>query len=136
MKPTYAPEYDNINWGGGYSLTPNPDMLPFHTHITRPTRTEKMYSEIKSACLRRAEISSKRLVFDIKKDRNGNDGVLSFEEAIDFCAEMLCQLKFDDRNHMFQESLKIKLAEVMKDVLLGDNCVPSGKVIKDYTERW
>jgi hypothetical protein len=135
MKPTYAPEYDNVNWGGGYSLPLNLDMLPSHTHITRPTRTEKMYSEIKSACLRRAEISSKRLVFDVEKNRNGNNGVLSFEEAIDFCAEMLCQLKFDDGNHMFQESLRIKLAEAMKDVLLGDDCVPSEQAIKDYIER-
>ena len=133
MKPHPGPEYDvDVNWGGG-GIGPN------HTHsigynITRPTRTEKLYAAIKAIYLMR-ERATNELVFEVIKDRGGNDGIKTFEEAIDFCAELLCEIKFDDGNHMFQESLKLKLQEVMKDVLLGDDCVPSAKAIKDYIER-
>ena len=101
--------------------------------ISRPTKTEKLYNSIKALYLRR-EQGSKELVFDVIKDRLGNHGLKSLPEAIDFCAEMLCQFKFDDVNNMFQESLKLRLVEVMKKVLLGDDCIPTSEAVKKYIE--
>lgn len=102
--------------------------------IKRPTLTEKLYLSEKVVYLRRNMYDKSSLVFDIAKNRSGPFGKVNLPEAIKFCAEMLCQFKFDNSNNMFQESLKLRLCEVMKKVLMEDDQIPSSKAIKDYIE--
>lgn len=106
--------------------------------ITRPTRTEKLYASEMVIYLRRhASINSvkpRELIIEVGKDINGDNGVKELPEAIDAIAGLLCRYKFQDGNHMFQNSLKIRLAEVMKEVLMGDDVIPTEQAIKEYIE--
>jgi len=101
--------------------------------ITRPTRREKMFQALKVIYLR-INLKNHELILDIGKDRNGNHGVKELPEAIDSIAELLSQYKFQGSNEMFQTSLSLRLSEVMKDVLIGDDYIPTAKAIKEYME--
>jgi len=107
--------------GGGYN-------------ITRPTRKEKMYMSDLVIYLRRTRQKPNDLILEVGKDRNGNHGVKELPEAIDAIASMLCRYKFQDGNHMFQTSLQLRLIEAMRNVLLGDDVIPTEKTIKEYVE--
>ena len=107
--------------GGGYN-------------ITRPTRKEKMYMSDLVIYLRRTRQKPNDLILEVGKDRNGNHGVKELPEAIDAIASMLCRYKFQDGNHMFQTSLQLRLIEAMRNVLLGDDVIPTEKAIKEYVE--
>lgn len=105
-------------------------------NITRPTRIEKMHAADLVIYLRRkipCRVND-NLILEVGKDRNGNHGVKTLPEAIEAIAGMLCRYKFQDENHMFQTSLRIRLEEAMKEVLIGDDVVPTSKAIKEYAE--
>lgn len=102
--------------------------------ITRPTKREKMYMAHKVVYLRRSNLSKTDLILDVGKDRNGDTGIKELPEAIDVIAELLCEYKFQGSNQMFQTTEKLRLAEVMKNVLLGDDYIPSEKAVKEYVE--
>jgi len=101
---------------------------------SRPSRTEKLYQSIKAVYLRRQGRKDGTLVFDVIKDRCGEHGEKDMKEAIKYVAEMLTIFKFQGSNEMFQTSETLRLEEVMKNVLLGDDYVPSSKSIKKYVE--
>jgi len=103
-------------------------------HITRPTTREKMYMSDLVIYLRRTQQKPNDLILEVGKDRNGNHGVKELPEAIDAIASMLCRYKFQDGNHMFQTSLTLRLAEAMKQVLIGDDVIPTEKAIREYVE--
>lgn len=133
MKP--ITDDHEVNWGGGKIFAKaSGDCGGGGYNISRPTKTEKLYRALKAVYLTR-DFKNKELIFDVIKDRGGNHGTKNLSEAIEYCAEMLCQFKFDDVNNMFQESLKLRLIEVMKEVLLNDDCIPSSRTIKEYIER-
>ena len=103
-------------------------------NITRPTRREKTYMSDLIIYLRRDRQKPNELILEVGKDRNGNHGVKELPEAIDAIASMLCRYKFQDGNHMFQTSLTLRLAEAMKQVLIGDDVIPTEKAIREYVE--
>ena len=102
--------------------------------IKRPTNTEKLFNAIKAVYLRRQGRKDGELVFDVIKDRGGEHGEKNMEEAIKCVAQMLTMFKFQGSNEMFQTTETLRLEEVMKNVLLGDDYVPSSKAIKEYVE--
>ena len=105
-------------------------------NITRPTRKEKQHAAEMVIYLRHKIPcrTSDHMILEVGKDRNGNSGVKEFPEAIEAVADLLTRYKFQGGNKMFQETLKLRLSEAMKDILLGDNVIPSGKAIKEYIE--
>lgn len=69
--------------------------------------------------------------FEILKDRGeGNKGKIPLDEAINHIADMLAKVKFGNSMDMFQEGTKIKLIEVINEVLSGKNIIPKGAI--DY----
>ena len=155
MKPI-TDDHD-VNWGGGRIFAKaSGDFVGgggvgSHTHsamggmastggytVTRPTNTEKLYNAIKAVYLRRQtkfdNETQSEIVFDVIKDRHGKHGLKDLEEAIEVCAEMLSMFKFQDGNYMFHETLTMRLKEVMKEVLLGDDVIPTQKAIQEYIE--
>ena len=125
--------------GGGIVSASN---IGSHTHsasykITRPTRREKLHAADMVIYLRHTipTNESEKLILEVGKDRNGTAGVKELPEAIDAIADLLSRYKFQDGNKMFQTSLKLRLAEAMKNVLIGDDCIPTEQAIKEYFER-
>lgn len=102
--------------------------------IKRPTQTERLYQSRLSVYLRHERNRNNELVFDVVKDRYREPGIKNLPQAIIVCADMLLDLKFQDSNKMFKEVLKAKLIEVMSNVLLGDDVIPTEKAIKEYVE--
>ena len=100
--------------------------------IDHPTKREKLYMSHKVIYLRRESRSSTDFILEVGKDRNGNHGVKELPEAIESIAELLCEYKFQGSNMMFQTTEKMRLVEVMKNVLLEDDIIPSQKAIKEY----
>jgi hypothetical protein len=129
----YSKASGDVTMGGGG--------MGSHTHsaaynITRPTRREKKYASDMAIYLRHKIpcTPNDNLILDVGKDRNGNAGVKELPEAIDAIADLLSRYKFQDGNQMFQTSLKLRLSEVMKDVLLGDDVIPTQNAITEYVE--
>ena len=103
-------------------------------NITKPTNIEKLYQSSIVIYLRHNQEKPHNLIFDLAKDRYGSYGIKELPEAIDSVSRLLSQYKFQGSNVMFQETLSLKLSEVMKDVLINDDCIPSSKTIKEYIE--
>ena len=110
--------------GGGYK-------------ITRPTRREKDYASDMIVRLRHKIpcTPNDNLVMEVGKDRNGNAGIKELPEAIEAIADLLTRYKFQDGNKLFQESLRLRLSEVMKEVLLRDDVIPTEATIEEYERR-
>jgi len=65
---------------------------------------------------------------EVLKDRYGhNKGVQTLEESIDLFINILVLLKFNESNKLFQETVRSKLEETMKKILI-DNDIPEDKV--------
>ena len=75
------------------------------------------------------------LMFNVLKDRYGGEiGQLSMKEAITLISKILAEMKFGS-NHMFQESLSLKIEETLNEILMtNNNCIPSSEAIKKYLE--
>jgi len=91
--------------------------------INRPTITEKLYYSVKAIFLKRSVERKEHFVFEVIKDTNGEAGEKTLSEAIDICAEMLTDFKFQGSNQLFQHTLSMRLSEVMKNVLLKNEDV-------------
>ena len=102
--------------------------------IKRPTQTEKPYAATKAIYLRRHP-DTHDLVFDVVKDRHASYGEKTLSGAIEFVAKMIIEYKFNGSNEMFQESEALRLIEVMNEVLMGDDCIPSEEAIKEYGRK-
>jgi len=64
---------------------------------------------------------------EVLKDRYGhNKGVQTLEESIDLFINILVLLKFNESNKLFQETVRSKLEETMKKILI-DNDLPEDK---------
>ena len=72
--------------------------------------------------------------FKILKDRYGNKGEISLDEALDKMADMITKVVFDGSMDMFQETMKMKLVECMKDVISG-NIIPKGEIYANPVQR-
>jgi hypothetical protein len=105
--------------------------------ITRPTRRQKDHASDMIIRLRRKIPCTPNddLVMEVGKDRNGNYGVKELPEAIDAIADLLTRYKFQEGNKMFQENLRLRLSEVMREVLLGDDVIPTEATIEEYERR-
>ena len=67
--------------------------------------------------------------FHIMKDRNrGVTGEISTDIAIDKMADMLTRAVFDGSMEMFQETMKMKIVESIRDVIFGNNIIPKGDI--------
>jgi hypothetical protein len=91
--------------------------------IKLPTITEKLYYSVKAIFLKRSIERKEHFVFEVLKDTNGEAGEKTLSEAIDICAEMLTDFKFQGSNQLFQHTLSMRLSEVMKNVLLKNEDV-------------
>jgi len=75
-----------------------------------------------------------KLKFNILKDRYKEKGEISLDEAIDRMADMITKVVFDGSMDMFQETMKMKLVECIKQVLSGD-IVPEGEIYANSIQR-
>jgi hypothetical protein len=98
-------------------------MKQFSYKITKPTNTMKLYNSVKAVYLQ-YDRSDKNLYFEVVKDREGQHGEKTLDEAIKFCAGMLTMYKFNGNNNLFQSNVKEKLIEVMNKVLIDGDIIP------------
>lgn len=115
----------------------NIDRHNSHFKISRPTISERQYFADTVIFLRYTPYNlSNELIFDLIKDRDGGlTGPLDLETAIKVCASMLSKFKFQGSNKLFQTNVTLTLEEVMKNVLLGNNQIPTQETIKEYLKE-
>jgi len=65
--------------------------------------------------------------FYVMKNRYGENGDFDLEKGIDLMCDMITRVQFDGSMDMFQETMKMKMVECLKDVLSG-NIIPEGEV--------
>ena len=107
---------DFVGGGGGYSLT------------SPKTSGKRMLYEATSVISLHHDG-----YFEILKNReSGKRGKISMEEAVEHIADMLAKVKFGKSMDMFQEGMRIKLIEVINEVLSGKNIIPKGAI--DYED--
>lgn len=125
MAPHIDSKVDGDFSGGGGSY-----------NITRPTRREKQHAADMVIYLRHRIPcrTSDHMILEVGKDRNGIAGVKELPEAIDAIADLLARYKFQGGNKMFQMSLKLRLIEAMKEVLIGDDVVPTQQAVLEYVK--
>ena len=107
---------DFIGGGGGYNVA------------DRSTSSKRMLYE--ATCVMSLHHDG---YFEILKNRTtGTRGKISLDEAVEHMADMLAKAKFGKSMDMFQEGMKMKLVEVIHEVLSGKNIIPKGAI--DYED--
>lgn len=125
MKPCDDSE---INWGLGDPKIQSRGILEGgggSSSFTRPTSREIFYTADFVLALHH------KGYFETLKDRSGNRGKITLDEAVEKIADMLATVKFEKSMDLFQESTRLKLIEVINEVLSGKNIVPEGVIDED-----
>ena len=65
--------------------------------------------------------------FFIMKNRFGDHGKTTMNDALNLIGDMITRVVFDGSMDMFQETMKMKMVECIKDVISG-NIIPEGEV--------
>lgn len=113
-----------MDGGGGYSCKPRNSMgggSGSYRSPRRPTITEKMHKADHV-------VASNRDGVDVWKSRYGQNGKVEMDALLAIVADMITRHKFDNSMDMFQETMKMKIIEVLKDVIEGENIIPKGDV--------
>lgn len=74
---------------------------------------------------------------EVLKDRwavGDEKGFKTLEESIDILVNILIRLKFNDSNKMFQETVRLKLNETLKKILIENDATPSSETIEKYSK--
>jgi len=71
----------------------------------------------------------------IMKNRWGETGHATMDGALDVVASMLTHAVFDGSMEMFQETMKMKIVEVLKPIVSGNNIIPEGDINENTLQR-